>query len=641
VSADRGLTGVPEGAAARAAGLMAVAEDLAGEFSLRPLLERILLRCTELLGCSAGSICSVDEAAGTYRKEADIGVACQSGRVFPLTEGMTGAVVARRAPVWFDRYDEVRGGHVAAADRATLRGVIGVPLEWRGRIIGACVVFSRDERRVFGPDDAELLGLFARHAAIALATARMHEAAEERARAEAAAAERDRLLGEVHDGLARRLVSIRVYLDGAERDLAAAQSGPADEGVQGGGGAAEGGMAAVAGQLRLAGTAARDALAEARLTLLGLASSPLNGQTLDDALGSEAAWAESMGGLEVRYVSAGTPVAMDERLADEVLRVAREALTNIVRHAQARSVRLGLLYEPAAVTLLVQDDGQGFDPRAEWQGDRFGLRAISERARVLGATVDVDSLAGWGTRIRARFPYQRPDEQPDLRLRVLIAAARPLLRAGIVRLLSWADPGIEVIGEAATAAEALQACRELRPDVVLADLGLPPGEGPAGGVTADEAARRPDAAGVTGLLLGRDPGLAVVGLCEVGDEKLVASAMRAGARGCVDMGADGPELARALIAAGRGQAILSGPVLQRLHRGLRDSEAESALTDRERQVRSLMEQGLPDKLIAEQLVLSIKTVEKHAGAVLRKTGARNRTELAALASRGRLGRAAR
>jgi GAF domain-containing protein len=222
VSADRRPEGPQQNlrtAAARAAGLIAVAEDLAGEFSLRPLLERILLRCTELLGCNAGSICSVDEAAGTYRKEADIGVACQSGRVFPLTEGMTGVVVARRAPVWFDRYDQVHGGHVAPEERATLRGVIGVPLEWRGRVIGACIVFSRDERRVFGPDDAKLLELFARHAAIALATVRMHEVAEERARAEAAANERDRLLGEVHDSLVRRLVSIRVRLDSAEGQL--------------------------------------------------------------------------------------------------------------------------------------------------------------------------------------------------------------------------------------------------------------------------------------------------------------------------------------------------------------------------------------------------------------------------------------
>ncbi len=631
MSTDRGPTRLPQsqqGVTARAAGLIAVAEDLAGEFSLRPLLERILRRCTELLGCHAGSICSVDEAAGTYRKEADIGVACQSGGVFPLTEGMTGAVVARRAPVWFARYDEVHGGHVAAQERATLRGVIGVPLEWRGRIIGACIVFSRDEQRVFGPDDAELLELFARHAAIALATARMYEVSEERARAEAAAAERDRLLGEVHDSLAQRLVSIRVYLDSAERDLAATaqQAAACDD-------AADDGINAVAAQLRQASTAARDALAEARLTLLGLASSPLNGQTLDTALRSEAAWAQSMGGLEVRYVSAGTPPAMEERLSQEVLRVAREALTNIVRHAQARSVRLGLMYEQAAVTLLVQDDGQGFDPKAEWPGDRFGLRAISERARVLGATVDVDSLAGWGTRIRARFPYRRHDEQAEPRLRVLVAAARPLLRAGIVRLLTGNEPGIEVIGEVATAEQALEACQDLRPDVVLADLGL----------SADDtsARRRSPADGVTGLLLSLDLGLAVVGLCEIGDEKLVASAMRAGARGCVDMGADGPELLRAVAAAGLGQAILSGPVLKQLHRGLQEDETGPVLTGRERQVRGMMEQGLPDKLIAEQLVLSVKTVEKHASAVLRKTGARNRTELAALASRARRSEAVR
>ena len=73
-------------------------------------------------------------------------------------------------------------------------------------------------------------------------------------------------------------------------------------------------------------------------------------------------------------------------------------------------------------------------------------------------------------------------------------------------------------------------------------------------------------------------------------------------------------------------------MLRQLHRGLRADESAAPLTDREREVRSLMEQGLPDKAIAERLVLSVKTVEKHAGAVLRKTGARNRTELAALAA---------
>jgi DNA-binding NarL/FixJ family response regulator len=460
---------------------VSAAEDLAVDFLPRPELEFVLRRCTELLGCDAGSICSVDEAAGTYRKEADIGVACQSGQVFPLTEGMTGTVVARRGPVWFDRYDQVPGGHVADPERATLRGVIGVPLEWSGRVIGACIVFSRDEHRVFGPDDAELLELFARHEAIVLATARLREAAEVSARAEAVAAELSR----------------------------------------------------AAGQLRTASRQAMDALAEARLTLLGLAAPAADG--------------------------------------------------------------------PPTGSLTV-----GISP-----GD--------------GALLDGQAAAG-------------------PRLRVLIAADRPLLRAGIARLLSgtgsvtdagfagpWPAPSIEIVGEAATADAAVAGCRELRPDVVLTDLGLPACD-PA---TAGSGAGAPGTPGVTALLLRQLPGLAVVGLCEAGDERLVAEAMRVGARGCVDTWADGPELARAIIAAGRGQAILSAPALAQLQRGLREDVARPALTERERQVRGLMEQGLPDKVIAERLVLSVKTVEKHAGAVLRKTGARNRAELAALASRAR------
>ena len=458
---------------------MSAAEDLAIDFSPRPELEGLLRRCTELLGCDAGSICSVDEAAGTYRKEADIGVACQSGQVFPLSEGMTGTVVARRGPVWFDRYDQVPGGHVADPERATLRGVIGVPLEWRGRVIGACIVFSRDERRVFGPSDAELLELFARHEAIVLATARLREAAEVSARAEVVAAELSR----------------------------------------------------AAGQLRTASRQAMDALAEARLILLGLSAT----------------------------VPGGPP---------------------------------------------------------------SGGLAGSGQSR--------DALTAGGPR-----------------LRLLIAADRPLLRAGITRLLSGAgaaagagfaasgfEPRIEIVGEAATADAAVAACRELRPDVVLADLGLT--SAALAGAPAGGPAGAPDGTpGVTELLLRQLPDLAVVGLCEAGDERLVADAMRVGARGCVDTWADGPELARAIIAAGRGQAILSAPALAQLQRGLRGDAGRPALTARERQVRGLMEQGLPDKVIAERLVLSVKTVEKHAGAVLRKTGARNRAELAALAGRAR------
>ena len=122
----------------------------------------------------------------------------------------------------------------------------------------------------------------------------------------------------------------------------------------------------------------------------------------------------------------------------------------------------------------------------------------------------------------------------------------------------------------------------------------------------------------------------MVGLCEIGDEKLVASAMRAGARGCVDMGADGPELLRAVAAAGRGQAILSGPVLQQLHRGLQEYEPEPDLTDREREVMAMVAGGLSNDEIAARLYLSPLTAKTHVSRIMTKLSARDRAQLVVL-----------
>ncbi len=409
------------------------------------------------------------------------------------------------------------------------------------------------------------------------------------------------LLGELHDTIAaKRLINVQVHIDSVQRELAVSTVGQLAGDPAGSGNV----LAAVSEQLSLATAATRDAMVEARQTLLGLAEPP-GGLSLDASLKSEAAWAEAIGGLEVRLVSAGTPAPVDARLARELTWVAREALTNIVRHGDAHSVRIGLLYEPAAVSLLVQDDGQGFDPGSGWQGHQFGLRTMAERARDQGASVEIDSLPGWGTRIRARFPYLPHDqERGSHALRVLIAARRPVLRAGLARLLTWTEPGAEVVGEVETADRALEACEALHPDVALVDLGLP-----VPGSERDGAPASRTASGVAGFLLAAVPELAVVGLCEAGDDELVADAVRAGARGCVDVGASGPELAQAVVAAGRGQAILSDVVLDLLHRGMRADDLPDQLTEREREVRGLMEQGLPDRAIAQRLVLSVKTVE--------------------------------
>ncbi len=373
----------------RAAALTAVVEDLAGELSLRPLLERILKRSTELLGCDAGSICLVDEAAGVYRKEADIGIACQSGKVFPLSEGTTGALVSRRGPVIFENYADVPGGHVRPEDREALKGVIGVPIWWRGDIVGSLVVFTRDPSRAFVDEDAELLELFAKHAAIAITNARLHEAAESNARAEAAAAERNRMAREVHDAFAQGLVSVLLQLRAAQGAIA---DGHPDEATA---------------ALAEARTAAEAVFEETRRSVLGLAPSPLEGRTLEEALELELAWANRTGVIDARLVTAGSPVVPDPEVAHTLFRIAQEALTNAIRHARATSVRVGLVYASTGVTLLVQDDGEGFDRSLLEDGGAehgLGLGGMAERARLLGGTLELDSTPGWGTRIRAWIP---------------------------------------------------------------------------------------------------------------------------------------------------------------------------------------------------------------------------------------------
>jgi DNA-binding NarL/FixJ family response regulator len=177
------------------------------------------------------------------------------------------------------------------------------------------------------------------------------------------------------------------------------------------------------------------------------------------------------------------------------------------------------------------------------------------------------------------------------------------------------DDGFNVVGQAHDATSCFATVDSLKPDVVLLDLRMP-------GL---------DGARLTSYVRSASPGTAVLMMTDDLSDELLKEAVQAGARGCVGSDLDGPGLVRAVLAATRGDALLTERVL----RGFadRDNPRPDPLTDREREVRSLVELGLPDKKIAGMLAISVKTVEKHVGAVLRKTGAPNRTALAHRAAR--------
>ncbi|WP_382308832.1 GAF domain-containing protein [Herbiconiux sp. UC225_62] len=577
--------------------LAAMATDLAGQFSLEPLLERILQHTMELLGGDSGSICTVDEVAGTYRKEVDLGVGCQSGRTFPLDEGVTGEVVRRRRPVIFDEYADIPGGHIPAPERDELHGVIGVPIRWNGTIIGSCVVFSRDPRRRFTPDDAALLELFGTHAAIAITNARLHAQAAERARDTAIMAERERMVRDVHDTVGRGLAAVLLHLDDAERRL--------DPG------------ASARAALTEARASARAALTDTRRTVLGLGPALLDGNSLGEAIALELAWVESTAALATRLVVIGDPAPLDPDAARQLFRITQESLTNVVEHARAQSVRVGLVYGSESTAVLIEDDGCGFDPSvyAHARSTRagLGLHGLVARAQHLGGSLLVDSTPGWGTRIRAEIPSAPADpiDPARSRWRVLVVHDSPVIRAGLVRMLALAEPDIQVVGELADSAQVVDAYELLRPHVVLTHLRMP----------------HIDGVRLTAYLRAVDPGAAVVLLVDSVSDEGVREAAQGGAVGFVKHDADAAGLARAVVAAARGDSLMTVDLFSSSAGA--GPDAGEHLTAREREVRALVEQGLPYKQIAATLDISVKTVEKHVGSILRKTGAPNRRALAA------------
>lgn len=582
--------------------VIGLARDLAGQFTLDPLLHRILLHALNLLRCESGSICTVDEAAATYRKEVDLGVGCHSGQTFPLSEGVTGQIVVARGPVVFRSYSEVPKGHLAGREHERIHAVVGVPIMWKGDIIGSCVVFSEDPERLFTDSDVRLLELFASHAAIAIMNATLHMTATERAREAAVMAERERVYRDVHDTVARALGDVLLRLDAVERSGAERSH-----------------------DIIRAKRAARDALTETRRTVLGLAPSGLDTDALIDAIRLELTWAESAAGLKSDLTIVGVRQPMPATVGYQLFRIVKEALTNVVEHARASRMRVGIVYGQAKITMLIEDDGCGFDLQAiqpQPGGPSFrglGLQGLVARAHHVGGEVHIESTPGWGTHLRVEMPLaENPQSvrQGGDRWRVLVAHERPIVRAGLVRMLATAEPEIQVVGEITRTDEAVDACALLRPNVLLADL--------------DGSAI--DGVRLSSYIRSSSPDVAVVLLVGSFDDVDVQDAARNGAAAFVSRDAEATELTRAVVAAARRDAFVTTlPTVTDPH----DDNSRPRLTPREREVRRLVEQGLQDKQIARELSISIKTVEKHVGSILRKTGAANRTTLARESSRRR------
>jgi DNA-binding NarL/FixJ family response regulator len=214
---------------------------------------------------------------------------------------------------------------------------------------------------------------------------------------------------------------------------------------------------------------------------------------------------------------------------------------------------------------------------------------------------------------------RRPNEmaQSGAGIRVLVVEDHRMFAEALVAMLS-AQPGIDVVGSAATAAEAVAEAARLAPAVVVMDYRLPDAEGTA-------AAR---------VIRHKAPQTRVLILTASAEESLVREVIRAGCSGIVTKGRSVVDLVRAVRAAAAGETVIAPALLDRLATPAPpELGGAPLLTDRELEVLRLVAEGLDTREISQRLDISLHTVRNHLQSCIRKLGVHTRTQAVSTAIR--------
>jgi len=363
-----------------------VGNALLGEIELVPLLDLIARRLRELIGARVVTI-ALPTGDGRLRIATADGeeAAALQGLELDLDRSKHGRVFQRRRA---DRVDSALDDpevNQEIARRAGLRTGLFVPLlayDQALGVIGLHDKIGRDPR--FTDDDQRIVQAFAQRASVAVELSERVARDALRRVVAAQELERQRLARELHDETGQALTSVLLGL----RAVETARDG--DE------------MRAAAGRLR---ELIVETLREVRQLAVELRPKALDDFGLVPALERLAeTFAESSG------IRVDLQASLDERLPEEaetaLYRIVQEALTNIVKHAEATRVSILLARKEGAVMAVIEDDGRGFEGTSSGDGGGLGLLGMRERVGLLNGRLRVESSDGAGTTVVAEVPVR-------------------------------------------------------------------------------------------------------------------------------------------------------------------------------------------------------------------------------------------
>jgi signal transduction histidine kinase len=368
---------------------------LASESNLDKFLGHVLKVTVDQFGGVGGTLWFPDRESGTARLHLEY----LDSRVIPASESRHPAVrhpppmggeprstfPGDRAETYVLSY-EVSG--MPEENRAYImslgvRALLTVPMVLGRETVGwICIRSSRMDTREM-KSNIRVAEALASQATLAVQMARLAAQARQAAVLE----ERNRIARDIHDTLAQGFTGVVVNLEASSRALK------------------KQGIAVALEHIDHARQLAREGLEEARLSVRALRPESLQAD-LHLALEALARRVEETGAVRGRFSVAGTRQPLPGDVEAELLRIAQESVTNVLKHACANEVRIGVEYGADCITLSIADDGAGFDSKARHEG--FGLVGMRERAQRLKARLELRTAPGSGTSMAVTVDLREP-----------------------------------------------------------------------------------------------------------------------------------------------------------------------------------------------------------------------------------------
>lgn len=374
---------------ARLEALDEASRAIAGELALERVLQLIVDRVRDLVEARYAALGIVDEA-GAIERFITSGISpAERARIGapPRGRGLLGVIIREGRSL---RIADIRSDPRSAGfppHHPPMTSFLGVPVTVKGRPIGNFYLTDKIGAPEFSEADQRLVEMFALHAGIAIENARLHD----RVRRLAIMDERERIGRDLHDGIIQSLYAVGLSLEDVPELMA---DDPAEAAVR------------VDRAIESLNLTIRDI----RNFIFGLRPELVEAADLAASIAALADEFRLNTLIDVELDLEAAPPDIPAEARIQLLQIAREALSNIARHAKATRASIGVAVEGDVFRLVVADNGRGFDPGAPRDAGHQGLRNMAERAAELGGELSIESSPGAGTRIIVALPVARLTE---------------------------------------------------------------------------------------------------------------------------------------------------------------------------------------------------------------------------------------